>query len=94
MRPDGQHLYYAHGELARTLVDRGIAEIAHMNGRVRSIKLTATIEAQAVKLGPPQATLPLNTKFTKRVRTDSGCTWIEHHPRCLGPRSTMICFSP
>jgi hypothetical protein len=85
-RPDGTHLYRTTAQVAEFLMAEGRAEIAQQNGRVRSVRLTATAETHAQRVGEAQATLPLNTKFTRRVKTDSGCTWIEHHPRSLERR--------
>ena len=83
----GRRLRYVHGELAAALVAHGHAEVAARNARIKQVQLIATPNQMTPRLGPAKATLPLNTKFTRCVKTDSGHVYYEHHPRALEPSS-------
>jgi hypothetical protein len=60
----------------------GHAEIAHQNGRVRSVRLVTAATSHARMIGPPTATGLGGVRFTRRVRSDDHAfVWWEHHPR-------------
>jgi hypothetical protein len=77
----GDHLRYVPGPLARAMVTAGHAEIAHENGRVRSIRLIATAASHARMIGPPSEGW-LAPRFSVRERLDCGAVVWKHHPRC------------
>jgi hypothetical protein len=83
--PTGDHLRHVPADLAAHLVATGVAEIAHANGRVKSIRLTASIESQVQRIGEPiKPTGPTSVRFIRKVQTEAGTYW-EHHPRALEP---------
>jgi hypothetical protein len=50
------------------MVNAGHAEIAHQNGKVRSIGLIATAATHARMIGPPSDGRALGVRFTRWVR--------------------------
>jgi hypothetical protein len=38
---------------------------------------------QRIREAMPLTAASYATRFTRRVKTDSGCSWIEYHPRAL-----------
>jgi hypothetical protein len=78
----GWHIRYVPAELARALVDAGQAEIAHQNGRIRSIRLVVTAATHARMIGPPGEGRASGLRFYRWVRLEESATCIvEHHPR-------------
>ena len=78
----GAHVRWVPGTLASEMVRAGAAEIASMNGRVKTIRLVTAASTHAERTGPPTAMLPLNTRFTRWIHLEeSGTRIIEHHPR-------------
>lgn len=60
------------------------AMIHNENGKVKSIKLTESAQSHATRVGEASAlTGPATTSFARRVKSDLGVSWIEHHPRAL-----------
>jgi hypothetical protein len=66
---------------AQRMVELGSAAVHNENGKVKSVRLLESASSHALRIGEPQARLPFNTKFTRRVKTESGHSWVEHHPR-------------
>ena len=79
----GEHLRRIHGELAEHLVKVGTAKPEPSNGRIRAVRLARIAAHNAAVLGPPTALTARSygTRFTRRVKSESGHSWIEHHPR-------------
>jgi hypothetical protein len=48
-----QHILYVPGPMARAIVAGCSADVAHQNGRVKSIRLIATASMRATMIGPP-----------------------------------------
>jgi hypothetical protein len=71
------------GDLAAELVAGEVAVIANVNGRVKAVRLIASAESHATRIGPPSPPSLAGTKFTRLSRLGSGLRVIEHHPRCL-----------
>ena len=80
--PSGEHLRRIPTALAKAMVAAGHAEIAHQNGRVRSIKLIVAASSHAVRIGEPTPASLGGVRFTRRVRSeDHAFWWWEFHPR-------------
>ena len=78
----GEHIRYLPGPMAKAMVDAGSAEIAHQNGRVKSIRLVKAASSHAQLIGPPSDGRATGVRFTRRVRSDDhALMWWEHHPR-------------
>jgi hypothetical protein len=76
-----EHLRYVPGPMARAMVAAGHADVAHQNGRVRSIRLVTTATSFAMMIGPPTGDWRA-PPFVVRERLDGGVVW-RHHPRCV-----------
>ena len=76
----GDHLRYVHAEFARAMVAAGGAEIAHQNGKVKSIRLLQCAATHLVRIGEPTGRWG-GVRFHRRVNLDCGARIIEHHPR-------------
>ena len=72
---------YVPGELARALVTAGSAVVSNRNGKVRTIKLTASAATHGVRIGEPSDGW-LAPRFSVRERLDGGGIVWKHHPRC------------
>ena len=72
-----------HGELAEYLASIGTVEPESGNGRIRAVRLARIAAHNAAVLGPPSALTARSygTRFTRQVKSESGHSWIEHHPR-------------
>ena len=81
----GGHLRWVHRELAATLVANGHAEVVARNGKIRRVRLIEIAAHNAAMIGPPTALTAQSygTRFTRRVKADSGVSWTEFHPRSL-----------
>jgi hypothetical protein len=90
----GWHIRYVPAELARAMVDAGHAEIAHQNGRIRSIKLLTTAATHARPIGPPTVvTAPETVRFTRREMLDESGTRVwQHHPRATYSLRNEVVF--
>ena len=64
------------------MVDAGAAAIHSVNGKVKAVRLLAAAATHAERIGEPTIGGVFGTRFTRRVRSDLGVSWIEHHPRC------------
>jgi hypothetical protein len=82
LTPDAQHLRWINGALAQALVEAETAAVSNANGRIKSIQLTARIEALALRVGPatPLTATSFGVRFVRRVQSEAG-TYFEHHPR-------------
>ena len=80
MDGNGGHLRFVPGELARAMVGSRTAEIAHQNGRVKSVRLVAAASSHARLIGPPSDG-PWHSKFITREKLDSGHVVWKHHAR-------------
>jgi hypothetical protein len=72
LTPSGEHVRFIPGELARALIDGGIAEVAAGNGRVRSIKLVQTAQTSAVRIGEASAAWATSDPATHQRTTHGG----------------------
>ena len=63
------------------MVAAGTAEIASVNGRVRSIKLMASAATHAERIGEPEGRA-LGVRFAVREHLDCGAVVWRHHRRC------------
>jgi hypothetical protein len=77
---NGDHLRFIPGELARRMCAAGHAEIHNSNGKIKSIRLIQAASTHLVRIGEPSDGWR-GVKFTRVVKTDSGVSWIEFHPR-------------
>jgi hypothetical protein len=77
----GAHVRFIPGALARSMVVSGVAEIAHQNGRVKSVRLGAAATSVARIIGPPtDGSKP--PPFSVREKLDNGFVVWKHHARC------------
>jgi hypothetical protein len=82
---NGRHIRYVPGEMARAMVAGRHAEIAHQNGKVRSIRLVTAATSHAQMIGPPTDSW-LAPRFPRRVRSDDQRTHV------VGASSAMPCL--
>jgi hypothetical protein len=66
--------------MAKAMVAAGAADVAHQNGRVRSIRLVAAASSRARMIGPPSDGW-LAPRFCVREKLDSGHVVWKHHWR-------------
>jgi hypothetical protein len=80
-------LYRTTAAVAEFLVSEGRAEIAQANGRVRSIRLTATAETHALRTGEaqPLTAASYGTRFIVREKLDCGGVAWAFHRRSFDP---------
>jgi hypothetical protein len=79
--PSGDHVRFLPGPLASAMVQSGMAEVGHANGKVKSIKLLETAATHALRIGPPEGRCT-GVRFTRRELLDeSGSRVWAHHPR-------------
>ena len=76
----GEHVRYVPGPMAKAMVDAGSAEIAHQNGRVKSIRLIETAATHLTRIGEPTGRWG-GVRFHRWVNLDCGARIVEHHPR-------------
>jgi hypothetical protein len=82
----GNHLRWVPSAVASTMVSGGQAAIAEGNGKIRSIRLIEAASTHAKRIGEPEARVPLNTRFTRRVRLENSASRVwEFHPRAFDP---------
>jgi hypothetical protein len=67
--------------MAAAMVAAGSAEVAHQNGRVKSIRLLTTAATHATVIGPPTGDWGA-PPFSVRQRLENGYVTWRHHPRC------------
>jgi hypothetical protein len=79
----GEFVRAVHRELAAALVEAGVAEVAHQNGRVRSVRLLECADTCAERIGEPEGTCR-GVKFVHREMLEaSGARVWAHHRRAV-----------
>ena len=68
--------------MAQAMVSAGAAEIAHSNGRVKSVRLLECAATHLQRIGEPRADWR-TPRFVVREKLDGGATIWKHHPRCF-----------
>jgi hypothetical protein len=88
LTPDSQHLRWINGALAQAMVEAETAAVSNMNGRVKAIRLTASVTAQAQRVGPatPLSVGSYGTRFIMREKLDSGGVVWKFHRRSFSSR--------
>jgi hypothetical protein len=67
--------------VAELLVAEDRAEVAHSDGRIRSVKPIEITASHAGRIGEPiKPTGPTSVRFARKVQTEAG-TYYEHDPR-------------
>ncbi len=69
--------------MAEAMVAGGSAKIAHANGKVKSIKLIASADAFAHRVGSPSVVGMPPVVFCVREKLDCGAVVWRHHPRSM-----------
>ena len=81
LNTNGATLRHVPAELAKHMVDHGMAKVREARGRIRQIELSQPVSYYAERLGPPSEP-SLGVRFYRWERLD-GCARriIVHHPR-------------
>jgi hypothetical protein len=66
----GDVIRHVPAEFARAMVAAGSAEIAHANGRVKSVRLIQTAASHAVRIGEPSPPHIGGVHFIRREKLD------------------------
>jgi len=77
----GDHLRYVPAAVAKSMIDAGHAEVAHQNGKIRSVKLVSSASTHAARIGEPSPPSISSPRFVRRAKLDFPATLWEHHPR-------------
>jgi hypothetical protein len=64
-------------------VNLNIAAVSTSNGRIKAVRLIASAETHAQRIGPPAGAALFGTRFITRERLDGGTAAWKHHVRAL-----------
>ena len=83
LSPSGEFIRALPAALASSMVQAGVAEVAGLNGKIRSIRLLTTAATHACMIGPPEGTCRgVRFAYREMLEASGARVWV-HHRRAV-----------